>query len=78
METVWVVKKKTLYLNIKIFFISVFFVFTKATFAGWEWHLKGKKTMSSEGPVKIVGINHGVCLHHFLLMDGWKEKRTIH
>ncbi|KAI9565271.1 hypothetical protein GHT06_009056 [Daphnia sinensis] len=36
---------------------------------------KRKKTSSSEGPVKIVGINHGVCLHHFLLMDGWKKEQ---
>jgi hypothetical protein len=36
---------------------------------------KRKKNICSEGPVKIVGINHGACLHHFLLMDGWKKEQ---
>jgi hypothetical protein len=45
---------------------------------------KRKKNICSEGPVKIVGINHGACLHHFLLMDGWKKEqftvriKTVH
>ena len=36
---------------------------------------KRKKNICSEGPVKIVGINHGACIHHFLLMDGWKKEQ---
>lgn len=47
----------------------------KDNFFGMGMASKRKKNMNSEGPVKIVGINHGVCLHHFLLMDGWKKEQ---
>jgi len=36
---------------------------------------KRKKNPSSEGPVKIVGINHGLCLAFTLFLDGWKRER---
>lgn len=36
---------------------------------------KRKKSSSVDGPIKIVGINHGVCLNLFLLMDGWKKEQ---
>lgn len=36
---------------------------------------KRKKNISAEGPVKIVGINHGLCLAFTLFLDGWKRER---
>lgn len=36
---------------------------------------KWKKSENCEGSVKIVGINHGLCLQKFLERDGWKDER---
>ena len=36
---------------------------------------KRKKNGNGEGPVKIVGINHGLCLAFTLFLDGWKRER---
>ena len=36
---------------------------------------KRKKNANGEGPVKIVGINHGLCLAFTLFLDGWKRER---
>lgn len=35
---------------------------------------KKKNNADDEGPVKIVGINHGLCLSMTLLSDGWKHE----
>ena len=36
--------------------------------------MAGKKDGNEEGRVKIVGLNHGLCLAHTLFLEGWKRE----
>lgn len=38
---------------------------------------KKKENLQSNKQVKIVGVNHGFVLHHYIFADGWKKEQFV-